>query len=360
AIGIGGSELGPRAVNHALRPASSPLRVHFLAAVDGVTLDRILAQCDPETTLVIMTSKSFKTRETQVNGEAVLEWMKAGGVAGPALARHVVVCSAKPSAAHELGLPGENFYPMWDWVGGRFSVWSAVGLPVILCIGSERFREFLAGAHAMDQHALKAPALRNLPMLLALLSWYNHVEYDMHMHAFLPYDERLRTLVLWLQQLEMESLGKNRQPDGTPVVGVTGQGVWGGHGNESQHSFYQWIREGTCRCSIDICWCARPGHSHQHMHDVLNANARAQADALVTRDFNDVFNALSTLEIDELTPATLGALMAMYEHKTALLGALFHINAFDQPGVEYGKQLCRELEASLREQLQSQPPAPIE
>lgn len=349
-IGIGGSEMGPHAVYHALRDVKPAIRIHFLSAVDGVLLDRILAQLDPKTTLSVISSKSFSTRETMLNAEEVLAWYKSAGIdSHSGLDRHIVLVSAKESACESMGLPEQNRFPMWDWVGGRFSVWGAIGLPLMIALGESTFAEFLAGAEAMDAHVLGAAPEENLPLTLALLAYWNATEHKMGTHCVLPYDERLRLSVAWLQQLEMESLGKSVTIDGLPVTGVTGQGVWGGFGNEAQHSFYQWLRDGTWRTSIDLIWCEEPGHSHWHHHQVLNANAQAQAEALVKREHpsTDYFNAVSTLRIQKLTPFTLGALMAMYEHKTTLLSFIYGLNAFDQPAVEFGKKLCRELEARL-------------
>lgn len=350
-IGIGGSESGPHAVYHALRAVNPAIRVHFLSTVDGILLDRILGTVNPEQTLLIVSSKSFSTRETKVNAEAAIEWLKLSGIDTPqALAKHVVLATAKPEAYQEMGLPRDNQFDFWPWVGGRFSVWSAVGLPLVIALGPEVFDEFLAGAYEMDCHMLEAALSDNLPLTLALLSYWDMTQLSIRSHCLLPYDERLRELVPWLQQLEMESLGKSSGLDGCDIKGPTGQAVWGGNGNESQHSFYQWLRAGSVRSSMDLVWCAKSGHSHAHHHDVLTANARAQAEALIHRENESehYFNAVSTIEIDELTPKTLGALMAMYEHKTTMLATLFGINAFDQPGVEYGKKLCREIEAKMR------------
>ena len=282
-----------------------------------------------------------------VNAAAVDQWLLDSGISGRDRNHHMVVVSAKADAAEQMNLPEANRFPIWNWVGGRFSVWSSIGLPLAIALGPEIFRGLLAGAHAMDVHVAGAAPEDNLPLLLALLSYRNAQE-GVAMHCFLPYDERLRTIVFWLQQLEMESLGKSVGADGVPVACRTGQGLWGGHGNESQHSFYQWLREGTASSSVDICWCEKPGHRHADLHRVLIANAKAQADALVTRDPADEFcNAVTTISIDELTPGRLGALMSLYEHKTTMLGTLFGINPFDQPGVELGKKLSRSAEAGL-------------
>lgn len=347
-VGIGGSEVGPRTVYHALRAPNPSVRVHFLAAVDGVMLDRIISGLNPFRTLVIVSSKSFTTRETAANAAAVDQWLLDSGISGSDRACHMMVVSVNRKAAQEMNLPDENFFPIWEWVGGRFSVWSSIGLADVIALGSNAFTSLLAGAHAMDVHVEGAPEQENLPLLLALASYWNSTKLQIGLHCFLPYEERLRVMVSWLQQLEMESLGKNISSQGTPIEGRTGQGVWGGHGNESQHSFYQWLREGTFCSSIDLLWCENPGHQHAELHRVLTANAKAQAEALVTRESTRYFNAVSTIVLDTLTPARLGALMALYEHKTTMLGTLYGINPFDQPGVEFGKQLSRRAEADMR------------
>lgn len=341
-IGIGGSDMGPRTVYNALRASKPEINLHFLASADGIIFDRITSSLDPFKTLVVISSKSFKTQETQANAKEILEWLKNGGVPQNNLHKHVVVVSAKPDAAEFFGLPKENYFPIWDWVGGRFSVWGAIGLPVAIALGSDIFRRFLTGAHEMDEHASHSPLQNNLPALMAMFAYWNSTHLDVSSYCFLPYDERLRSMVDWLQQLEMESLGKSTKPDGTPVIGKTSLTVWGGHGNESQHSFYQWLREGTAKTAIDVFWCEKPGHSHKELNKVLMANARAQTEALVTRDKDSkYFNVVSTITTKELTPESLGALMAMYEHKTTMLGTLFGVNAFDQPGVELGKKLAQ-------------------
>lgn len=346
-VGIGGSEMGPRTVYNALKGVKSNIKLHFLAAADGVIFDRIVGTLNPFKTLVIVSSKSFKTRETAVNAAAIDQWLLEAGISGADRAHHMVVVSANPKAAQEMNLPEANLFPLWEWVGGRFSVWSSIGLPDAIALGSDAFRNLLSGAHAMDRHVETSPEEENLPLLLALMSYWNSTRLKIALHCFLPYDERLRTMVSWLQQLEMESLGKSVTPEGKAITTRTGQGVWGGHGNESQHSFYQWLREGTyCNC-MDLLWSEKPGHKHAELHRVLLANAKAQAEALVTRDSAEYFNAVTTIAIDDLTPARLGALMALYEHKTTMLGTLYGINPFDQPGVEFGKLLSRRAEAGM-------------
>ena len=342
--------MGPHAVYHALRDIKPSIKLHFLSAVDGVLADRILGIMNPETTLTVISSKSFSTRETMLNAELVNEWYQNAGIeTQEQRARHIFLVSAKETACEQMQLPQENRFPIWSWVGGRFSVWGAIGLPLVIALGPEPFASLLHGAYQMDCHMQSAPEDQNLPLTLALLSFWNSTQLAMQSHCLLPYDERLRLVVAWLQQLEMESLGKSVRPDGSVITTRTGQAVWGGFGNEAQHSFYQWLRDGSGRTSIDLLWCEEAGHAHAHHHLVLNANARAQAEALVTRQSpsTEFFNAVSTLVVKKLTPETLGALMALYEHKTTMLATLYGLNAFDQPAVEYGKKLCRELEAKL-------------
>ena len=260
----------------------------------------------------------------------------------------MVVVSANPQAPDIMCLPKENFFRIWDWVGGRFSVWGSIGLPLAVALGPEAFSEFLRGANEMDRHSLTASLEENLPALLALIAYWNATRLEITSHCLLPYDERLRVMVPWLQQLEMESLGKSHAADGTPITGHTGQGVWGANGNEAQHSFYQWLREGTGRTSLDIVWSEMPGHRYAEHYRVLLANARAQTEALVTRDLESpYFNAVTAIVIDAVTPRRLGAFMAMYEHKTTMLGTLFGINPFDQPGVELGKRLSKRAEEGI-------------
>ncbi len=342
-IGIGGSDVGLRTVYNALRSPNPSIRLHFLAACDGIQLDRILSQCDPTTTLAVVSSKSFTTRETQVNAGAIDQWFLDAGIVGPDRRHHMVMASANDQAPSILCLPQENLFRSWDWVGGRFSLWGATGLPLAIALGSDKFLQLLSGAEMMDRHTLEAKPEENLPLHLALLAYWNSTHWGMSSHCLLTYDERLVQMVPWLQQLEMESLGKTAKGfEGVP----TGQSVWGAHGNEAQHSFFQWLREGTARSSIDIVWSETPGHRFAEHYRVLLANARAQSEALVSRETDDkYFNALSTLAVDALTPARLGSLMALYEHKTTMLGSLYGLNPFDQPGVELGKKLSLALEA---------------
>lgn len=340
-IGIGGSEMGPHAVWHALQPLNPKINLHFLSTVDGTLLDRILSRCRPESTLAIVSSKSFGTRETMVNAEMVDAWFARVGITGEKRNEHIVTVSSKEDAAESLGLRKENGFKIWPWVGGRFSVWSAVGLPLAIGLGRETFLSFLRGANAMDKHALSAPVSENLPILMALLAYWDATKLEIPSRCLLPYDCRLDMMPAWLQQLEMESLGKCILADGSERVRTrTGQGIWGSNGNCGQHSFYQWLREGTWCTSIDLVKVADAGHSHEKMARVLNANVDAQAEALITRETEELYNSLMAIALKTLSPEMLGAFMSLYEHKTALFGRLLNINPFDQPGVEFAKKLA--------------------
>lgn len=337
-VGIGGSDLGPKVVYEALRPSVPKIRAHFLSAADPILFDRIISQLDPNKTVVVISSKSFNTVETRANAEEVIAWLKRSGVSEDGLKHHVVTVSAN-SKAHEIyGLPKENHYPIWEWVGGRFSVWSAIGLPVAISLGADIFREFLQGAHEMDVHAKTEEVENNLPVLLALFEYFNCHEKEAPNYFFLAYDERLRRFSEWLQQLEMESLGKAKKLDGALFVGKGCPSVCGGQGNEGQHSYYQWVREGSWSNSIDMCLVSSA--SSNMLVKLQRANYEGQLEALSKKESAFSTNAISSLVLEGLGPKMLGELMSMYEHKTALLGFLFDVNSYDQPGVEYGKQLA--------------------
>lgn len=336
-VGIGGSDLGPKVVYEALRPAVPKIRAHFLSAADPILFERIVSQLDPNRTVVVISSKSFNTIETRANATEVITWLKQSGITEDGLKHHVVTVSANPKAYEIYGLPKENHYPIWEWVGGRFSVWSAIGLPVAISLGSDVFRNYLQGAYEMDVHTKTEDVENNLPALLALFEYFNCHEKEAPNYFFLAYDERLRRFSEWLQQLEMESLGKAKKLDGTSLVGKGCPSVGGGHGNEGQHSYYQWVREGAWSSSIDMCLVS--SKASNQLEKVQRANYEGQLEALSKKECGAFTNAISSIAIDEIGAAKLGELMSMYEHKTALLGFLFDVNAFDQPGVEYGKRL---------------------
>ena len=352
-IGIGGSHLGPQLACDALRYQSvGRVRVHFLANVDGGEFDRVVKPLDPASTLFLITSKSFTTVETRLNAMSARSWLAAHFPAPEAIARHFVAVSAAPSKAVEFGIAADNVYPLWDWVGGRYSLWSAVGLPIAFAVGMAGFREFLAGARALDEHFLTAPMRRNLPVMLALLAYWNSHLLGAESEAVVPYDDRLRYLPDYLQQLEMESNGKRVDRDGQPLVGHSAPVTWGGLGTNAQHAFFQLLHQGTRRVPVDFILCLTHPAARREHHDMLVANCIAQAEGLMRGRAGDAADMLgrhrdipgnranTLITVKALTPATLGALIALYEHKTYVLSVLMNINAFDQWGVELGKVLA--------------------
>ena len=351
-VGIGGSDLGPRLVVDALAPPKSRFRLHFLSNVDGSAAQRVLAALDPARTAAVLVSKTFGTQETLLNGAIVRDWL--GDHAGRDGGRLFAV-SANVERAAAFGIDPARILPMWDWVGGRYSLWSAVGFPIALALGMDRFEALLAGAAAFDRHALEAPAASNLAVLHALTAAWNRNGLGTATHAVLPYDERLRLLPAYLQQLVMESLGKSARLDGTSVAGDTVPVWWGGTGTDVQHSFFQALHQGTNTLSADFIGVADPGHPHDANRDALHANLLAQAEALANgQSSHDPHRHYpggtpsTMLLLDALTPASLGALLALYEHSTYLQGVLWGINPFDQFGVELGKQLAGKLLPALQ------------
>ncbi len=347
-IGIGGSDLGPRLAIAALAPGRGGLNFHFVHNVDGHAITSVLADLNPETTLFIVASKSFATQETRLNAETARCWFLERTNRPDALSRHFVAVTANPKAATAFGLPPDNLFPTWDWVGGRYSLWSAVGLPIALALGGSGFDELLQGAHGMDRHFLTAPALANAPLLAALLDIWNYNFLGAASHAVLPYDERLRLLPDYLQQLAMESNGKSVRHDGSPVGVHTMPVLWGGTGTTGQHAFHQLLHQGTRSFTADFIVAASAGHGLAGQHGWLVANALGQGKAMALG--NDVADphrtvpgnhATTTIVLDRLDPASLGALLAFYEHRVFCQGLIWDINPFDQWGVEFGKQLAR-------------------
>ncbi len=342
-VGIGGSFAGPFLVWEACKDYhKKDLNLHWISNVDGWVLENLLAKLKPARTLVIVSSKSFGTAETILNTATILDWFEAHEIEGADLEKHFVVCSTNKQGGEKIGVPGAKVFPFWDFVGGRFSVWSSIGLPVMVAIGPAKFNELLKGAHQMDLNSVAAPE-ENIPLNLALLEIWNSIALGATSLCVLPYEQRLEHIIQWLQQLEMESLGKSLLLDGTLTQFPTSGVVWGGAGNDSQHAFFQCLRQGTGRTAIDIIYALNPSGFEVH-HKFLLANANAQADALVTIDKDSKSaNSVSVIKLSDITPFTVGALLAMYEHKTTMIGNLLGINPFDQPGVELGKRLAREL-----------------
>ncbi|HXH02922.1 MAG TPA: glucose-6-phosphate isomerase [Candidatus Competibacteraceae bacterium] len=373
-IGIGGSDLGPRMVCEALTPYARPgLNLHFLSNVDGGYQRDILRRLDPARTLFIVASKTFTTSETLTNARTARAWLLAALGEEAAVARHFVAVTTNVAAAAQFGLPEANLFPFWDWVGGRYSLWSAIGLPIALALGMERFEELLAGAHAMDRHFLEAEPARNLPLLLGLLGvWYGDF-LGAASHAVVPYDQYLRLLPAYLQQLDMESNGKRVTRDGQAVDYATGPILWGTTGTDGQHAYFQLLHQGTQLVPVDFIAAARPHHELTEHHRLLLANCLAQSEALMRGKSaaeveaelhaqgltGEALAALlphrvfpgnrpsNTLLVEQLTPATLGALIALYEHKVFVQAAVWGINAYDQWGVELGKQLARTIAEEL-------------
>jgi glucose-6-phosphate isomerase len=352
-IGIGGSHLGPQLACEALRyQHSGQVRVHFLANVDGGEFDRVVAPLNPASTLFLITSKSFTTVETRLNAMSARAWLATRFADGAAIACHFVAVSAAPAKAVEFGIAADNVYPLWDWVGGRYSLWSAVGLPIAFAVGMDAFREFLAGARALDEHFRATPFADNLAVLLALTAFWNSHCQGAESAAVVPYDDRLRYLPDYLQQLEMESNGKRVDREGQPLEGHSAPVTWGGLGTNAQHAFFQLLHQGTRRVPVDFIVCLTHPAARAAHHDMLVANCIAQAEGLMRGRIIDSADPLarhrdipgnraSTLiSMHALTPATLGALIALYEHKTYVQSVLMNINAFDQWGVELGKVLA--------------------
>ncbi|MFE5285336.1 glucose-6-phosphate isomerase [Nocardia sp. NPDC056611] len=352
-IGIGGSDLGPAMACLALREyGTGTLESRFVANVDGHDLTRALHDLDPATTLFVVSSKTFTTVETLANARAARDWLVDALDDPAAVAKHFVAVSVNASEVSSFGIDPANMFEFWDWVGGRYSLSSAIGLSVMIAIGGEQFRSFLAGAHSMDVHFRTAPAHRNLPILLGLLGiWYRNF-WDAQTHAVLPYDQRLARLPAYLQQLEMESNGKSADRDGNPVAVGTAPIVWGEPGTNGQHAFFQLLHQGTITVPCDFIGVLTPAHDLTGHHDLLMANLFAQSQALAFGRAGDdagEYRAFpgnrpsSTLLLDELTPYSLGALVALYEHKVFTQGWIWNINSFDQWGVELGKILATRL-----------------
>ncbi|HUG23240.1 glucose-6-phosphate isomerase [Piscinibacter sp.] len=365
-IGIGGSDLGPQMVVPALDAFVHPgLKFHFVSNVDGHDITPVLRQLKPAETLFIVASKTFTTQETMANAHAAKAWFTANG--GTDIARHFVATTTNVKAAAEFGIT--TTFGFWDWVGGRYSLWSAIGLPIALAIGADHFRDFLAGAHAMDRHFAEAPAAKNLPLLLALIDvWYRNF-HGFASRSVAPYHQGLKRLPAYLQQLEMESNGKCVDLDGEPLPFATSPVVWGEPGTNGQHAYFQMLHQGTDVIPVEFILVKHPTHSLHDLHTKLLANGLAQAQALMLGKSTTQAAAekaptaakqldpqvlarhrtfpgnrpSTTLMLDQLTPRSLGALIAMYEHRVFASGALWGINSFDQWGVELGKALCNDL-----------------
>ncbi len=367
-IGIGGSDLGPRFVVAALASEHhARLRVHFCANVDAHAMDDVLSGLDAATTLFIIASKTFTTAETMMNAHTARAWSLAGGVPEPELHRHFVAVSTNEKAATAFGIRTENMFAFWDWVGGRYSLWSAIGLPIALACGMDRFRELLAGAHAMDEHFRTTPLERNLPVRLALVGLLNANVLGARSVCIAPYHQHLELLPAHLEQLEMESNGKSVTLDGGTVARPTVPVIWGQPGTNAQHAYFQCLHQGTEWAAIDFVAVVRATHRHPEHHRALLANCFAQSEALMNGKPEavarqelidggaDAMKAdriaphksfpgnrpSNTIVLSRLDPASLGALVALYEHKVLVQGAIWNVDSFDQWGVELGKVLAK-------------------
>ena len=353
-IGIGGSDLGPVMASRALRPYwRDGMRFHSVSNVDGTQLADLKPELDPEQTLFVVCSKTFTTLETMTNANAARAWI-VECLGKAAVQDHFVAASSNHDAMNAFGIRDDYRFGFWDWVGGRYSLWSAVGLSLALVIGMEAFRRVLAGGRDMDQHFREAPLEQNMPVLLALIGiWYNNF-YGAESQAILPYDNRLDRFPAYLQQLQMESSGKSVRTDGKPVKCNTGLVIWGEAGNNAQHSFFQLLHQGTRLVPVDFILSARSSGADQAQQDLAIANCLAQSEALMEGfDADDLEphrvqkgnKPSNTILFDALTPATLGQLIALYEHKVFVEGVIWGIDSFDQWGVELGKQLAADLAA---------------
>ncbi|SNX29393.1 glucose-6-phosphate isomerase [Polynucleobacter meluiroseus] len=359
-IGIGGSDFGPRlaieALAHVPSIDSRLMRMHFLANIDTAELARILARAQPHSTRVIIVSKSFTTLETTMNAKAVVNWLKENNCSKAQISRALFAVTTNVAAAKEFGVEENNIYPFWDWVGGRYSVWSAVGLPIALQYGFDTFMDFLAGAHAMDLHFKNTELENNLPVLMALTLLHQQEQHDIKSFAVIPYADALDWFPRWLQQLDMESNGKGVNRDGQPVK-FSSPVVFGSSGSNAQHSYFQLLHQGPEVIPIDFI-AVRKAMSElpeaQAHHRILLSNCLAQAQALAHGKEADKPNDCypgsrpsNLLLLPELNAFYLGALLALYEHRTTVLGVLWNINSFDQPGVELGKVLAKPIEKAL-------------
>jgi glucose-6-phosphate isomerase len=373
-IGIGGSDLGPHVVCDSMKPfAQRGMNVHFVSNVDPTHLTEILKFVKPESTLFVISSKTFTTQETMLNAQSARDWFVELTANEKAVARHFVAVTTNKVAATEFGILEENMFEFWDWVGGRYSLWSAIGLPIALYLGMDRFEEMLDGAHAMDMHFKSAPIEKNMPIILALLGiWYNNF-FEAQSHGIMAYNQYLRRLPAYLQQLDMESNGKTINREGERVDYPTGPIIWGETGSNCQHAFFQLLHQGTKPVPADFLVPARSKNPLGEQHCVLLANFFAQtralmkgkteAEARAELEASGCDEALiaevlphkifegnkpsNSILFENLNPRTLGAILAMYEHKVFVQGVIWNINSFDQWGVEYGKQLAADIQQEL-------------
>jgi len=376
-IGIGGSDLGPLMVTEALKPFQVGPRVHFVSNIDGTHIEEVLKKCKAESTLFVIASKTFTTQETITNANTAKQWFLKAAKDESTVAKHFVALSTNAEKVKEFGIDEKNMFGFWDWVGGRYSLWSAIGLTIAVHIGYENFVKLLEGAHYMDQHFMTAPLEKNIPVILALLGiWYGNF-YGSETHALLPYDQYMHRFAAYFQQGDMESNGKYITRSGNKVDYSTGPIVWGEPGTNGQHAFYQLIHQGTRLIPCDFI---APVKSHNNIrdglhHKILLCNFLAQTEALMKGKGLDEVQAelaqsgksadeiarikphkvfegnrpSNSIMVEQITPFTLGALIAMYEHKIFVQGCIWDINSYDQWGVELGKQLAKAIEPEMND-----------
>ncbi|HBB9649506.1 glucose-6-phosphate isomerase [Escherichia coli] len=374
-IGIGGSDLGPYMVTEALRPYKNHLNMHFVSNVDGTHIAEVLKKVNPETTLFLVASKTFTTQETMTNAHSARDWFLKAAGDEKHVAKHFAALSTNAKAVGEFGIDTANMFEFWDWVGGRYSLWSAIGLSIVLSIGFDNFVELLSGAHAMDKHFSSTPAEKNLPVLLALIGiWYNNF-FGAETEAILPYDQYMHRFAAYFQQGNMESNGKYVDRNGNVVDYQTGPIIWGEPGTNGQHAFYQLIHQGTKMVPCDFIAPAITHNPLSDHHQKLLSNFFAQTEALafgksrevVEQEYRDQGKDPATLDyvvpfkvfegnrptnsilLREITPFSLGALIALYEHKIFTQGVILNIFTFDQWGVELGKQLANRILPELKD-----------
>ncbi|MBU2882983.1 glucose-6-phosphate isomerase [Psychrosphaera sp. B3R10] len=379
AIGIGGSFLGPKIVTEALKPyQQKAIKVHFVANVDGHHITDVLAKLNAETTLIVMSSKSFTTQETLQNTLTTREWFLASGAKFTDIAKHFMCVSSNIAKATEFGIAEENIFPMWDWVGGRYSLWSAIGLPIALAVGYDNFSAVLDGARDMDDHFQNTPLAENLPVILGVLGvWYSNF-FGCQSHVLLPYSHYLRGFPAYVQQLDMESNGKRTSHEDEEIEYSTGPIIWGGEGTNGQHAFHQLMHQGNTVVPADFILPVKPAHDEIEHHQMLASNCFAQTQALMQGETREEIKAAllakgvdadeaeklakhkfmpgnrpsNTLLMDELSPKQLGSLIALYEHKVFVQGVIWNINSFDQWGVELGKVLGNRVLDALQDKAQ--------
>lgn len=379
-IGIGGSFLGPKIVSQALRPYwNKDLNCHFVGNVDATSITEKLKNLDADTTLFIMSSKSFGTQETLTNTLSAKDWFLQQGGTQNDIAQHFVAVTSNVVKATEFGIDADNIFPMWDWVGGRYSLWSAIGLPIALMVGMDNFLELLKGAHEMDEHFANAPLSENMPVIMGMFSLLYGNFYDAQSHVVLTYDHYLRGLPAYFQQLDMESNGKSVTLNGTQVDFSTGPVIWGGEGTNGQHAYHQLLHQGTALIPADFIMPLKSHNPLGEHHKQLASNCFGQTQALMQgRSYEEALAELqssdlttaeksaiakhkemhgnkpsNTILMDKLTPATLGSLIALYEHRTFVQGAIWDINSFDQWGVELGKNLGNDVLERLSAKMDS-------